>query len=46
MPCQLSGDLMVTVRLWLLRCVQLEEERDRLEGDKLELAGARLQLQL
>ena len=30
---------MVTVRLWLLRCVQLEEERDRLEGDKLELAA-------
>ena len=27
------------------RCVQLEEERDRLEGDKLELAGARHQLE-
>ena len=36
---------MVTVRLWLLRCVQLEEARDRLEGDKLELAGARHQLE-
>ena len=37
---------MVTVRLWLLRCVQLQEERDRLEGDKLDLTGARDQLQL
>ena len=26
-------------------CVQLEEERERLEGDKLELAGARHQLE-
>ena len=27
------------------RCVQLEEERDRLEGDKLELAGGLHQLE-
>ena len=26
-------------------CVQLEEERERLEGDKLELAGAQHQLE-
>ena len=31
--------------MFLLRCVQLEEERDRLEGDKLELAGAGHQLE-
>ena len=34
---------MVTVPL---RCVQLEEELDRMEGEKLELAGARHQLEL
>ena len=38
----MSGYLIVTVPP---RCVQLEEERDRLEGDKLELAGARHQLE-